>query len=434
MPSPRPPFDQGLFLTHFNKGKDLYDEKRYEDAERELEEAYLLRPRDHKVLNLLGLVYFKQEKFEKAEEVYRKLVAESPEATTLFYNLGLICFKLNRMEEAESAFLKALELAGENPKINFYLGSIYERMHRFQDAIYQYRQAGANILVRRVEDKIAAGAAPHPVPKASKPVQTQPVPGRPKRPDDTAEFKAQELQEALRRKAEAAIGAQKDVGPVSDVLMAEGSPRRTDTTIPSMRTPLPPRGTLPPPRPGPFRFLEENLMEIDFSGKVFIKQGTIYSYSGHLTFWVKEKRPGGSPALVIITGTGKVILTDKDRDVTFMHIEDEPVWVAPTHLLACEDTLTPRYAPLAGGQSEEFLVLEGRGMIALSVGGKPLALSVTPDLPASVPLAHLISWSGELEPKFVDDPKVYEALLAPGAPAAPLLRLEGTGRVLVEQH
>src|SRR3954471_12866855 len=109
-PSPRAPFDQGLFLKHFNKGKAHYDEKRYLDAERELEEAYLLRPRDQKVLNLLGLVYFKQEKFEKAEEVYRKLAAESPDAHTLQYNLGLICFKLSHFEDAESAFLKCLDL------------------------------------------------------------------------------------------------------------------------------------------------------------------------------------------------------------------------------------------------------------------------------------------------------------------------------------
>jgi Flp pilus assembly protein TadD/uncharacterized protein (AIM24 family) len=436
MPSPRPPFDQGLFLTHFNKGKDLYDAKQYEDAERELEEAYLLRPRDQKVLNLLGLVYFKQDKFEKAEEVYRKLAAESPEATTLYYNLGLIYFKLGRLEEAESAFAKALELVGENPKINFYLGSIYERLHRFQDAIYQYRQAGANILVRRVEDKIAAGEKARAVPPPQRPAHTQPVPKRPKRPDDTAEFKAQELQEALRRKAEAGIAAGKTVGPVSDLLMAKDVVRRagTENTIPSMKAPqFEARPGLPPQRPAPFRFLEDNLMEIDFSGKVFIKQGTIYSYSGHLTFWVKEKRPGGQPALVIITGTGKVILTDKDREVTFMHVEDEAVWVAPNHLLACEDTLTPRYTPLPGAH-EEFLVLEGRGMIALSVAGKPLALSVTPDLPASVPMVSLISWSGDLRPTLVDDPRVYEALVAPGTSPPALLRLDGTGRVLVEQH
>src|SRR5687767_839135 len=185
-PSPRAPFDQGLFLTHLNKGKAHYDERRYEEAERELEEAYLLRPRDQKVLNLLGLVYFKQEKYEKAEEVYRKLVTESPEAHTLFYNLGLIHYKLGRLEEAETTFLKALELNRENPKINFYLGSIYERLRRFQDAIFQYRQAGANLMVRRVEDKLAAGA-----PGAAPP--------RLGRPDDTAEFKAKEINEAILR-------------------------------------------------------------------------------------------------------------------------------------------------------------------------------------------------------------------------------------------
>src|SRR5438128_924612 len=152
-PAPRAPFDQGLFLTHFNKGKALYEETRFAEAERELEEAYLLRPRDHSVLNLLGLVYFKQDKLEKAEEVYRKLSAQSPDVPILYYNLGLIHFKLGRLEEAESSFLKALELAKENPKINFYLGSVYERMQRFQDAIYQYRQAGANLMVRRVEGK-----------------------------------------------------------------------------------------------------------------------------------------------------------------------------------------------------------------------------------------------------------------------------------------
>jgi tetratricopeptide (TPR) repeat protein len=64
----QPPFDQGLFLTHFNKGREAYDAKRFEEALHELEEAYLLWPRDQRC-NLLGLVYFKQDKLEKAEEV-----------------------------------------------------------------------------------------------------------------------------------------------------------------------------------------------------------------------------------------------------------------------------------------------------------------------------------------------------------------------------
>src|SRR5437867_5066765 len=272
-PSPRAPFDQGLFLTHFIKGKAFYNETRFDDAEREREEAYLLRPRDQRVLNLLGLVYFRQDKLEKAEEVYRKLTAESPDAHTLFYNLGLIYFKLNRLEEAESAFVKALELTRDNPKINFYLGSIYERLHRYQDAIYQYRQAGANLMVRRVEDKIAAAS-----------------PGRSggllssshRASDDTAEFNARDVREALRRRAEEALSPGRPLPPVSDSLLADGAPRpvRTDTArfkLPP--APVPPPAalpaeesptaqTLPPLSRQPFRALENNLMEVEFSGKV----------------------------------------------------------------------------------------------------------------------------------------------------------------------
>ncbi len=462
-PIPRGPFDQGLFLAHFNKGKDLYDGRRYEDAERELEEAYLLRPRDARVLNLLGLVYFKQEKLDKAEEVYRKLVAESPDANTLHYNLGLICFKLNRMEDAESSFLKALEIARDNPKINFYLGSIYERLNRYKDAIYQYRQAGANLMVRRVEDKMASTGAPSlgaPVPGPARP--------RKAKTDDTAEFPKAQVQEGIRRLAsdealaradQAALGVSgKTVQPVSESLLAETSRRElasSDTARYRAHEDTLPPGTKRPPEivsyaregelavpeapektarrsPEIFRFLENKLMEVDFAGKVFIKQGTIYSYSGNLTFWVKDKRPGGQPPLVIITGTGRVILTDHDREITFMQVHDETVYVEPNHLLACEEGLTPRYVPL-GDAGLEVLALEGRGMVALSVASKPLPLTVTPGLPVSVPAASVITWSGDLVPRLVDDPQIHAVMLRSGPKAGSLLRLEGRGRILVEQ-
>jgi uncharacterized protein (AIM24 family) len=464
---PRGPFDQGLFLAHFNKGKELYDAKRLEEAERELEEAYLLRPRDAKVLNLLGLIYFKQEKLEKAEEVYRKLVAESPEAHTLHYNLGLISFKLGRLDDAEAAFLKALDLAKDKAKINFYLGSIYERMHRFKDAIYQYRQAGANIMVRRVEDKLAQTAAP----------AAAPPPVRKKRRDDTAEFLAEFLSKTPVPEPRAPAGENatipsekpfdgaKTLRPLSAALLAEDAPQKallTETarfriqaeataggstlppvakarfpeviSFPDRQETLPPAASPVRPATDVFRFLENNLMEIDFAGKVFIKQGTIYSYSGNLTFWVKERRPGGAPALVIITGTGKVILTDKDREITFMQVQDETMYVEPGHLLACEEGLTPRYVSVGEqGGGIEVLALEGRGMVALSVASKPLTIAVTPGLPVSVPASSVITWSGEVNPKIVEDRQIYEVMLPQGGERAELIRLEGNGRVLVEQ-
>jgi uncharacterized protein (AIM24 family) len=476
--------DHGLFLKHFNTGRELYDAGSLPESERELEEAYLLRPRDHKVLNLLGLVYFKQEKLEKAEEVYRKLAAESPEAHTLFYNLGLIYFKLGRLDDAELAFLKALGLTKDNPKINFYLGSIYEKMRRFQDAIFQYRQAGANIMVRRVESRLA----PEPRPPAARPAQS----------DDTAEFLASDVQAQLDRTQPAPrsgtapfVMPDKKLEPVSDVLLADGAPSRAAATPASARarterisseTLPPPSGpsaaarrndivaflaTLPPPSPAdrektgatasissgslrrepsapapappratapePFRLVQKNLLEASFSGKLFVKQGTIYSYSGNLTFWVKEKRPGGAGVLVIVTGTGKVLLTDRDRDISVMPVEAEPIHVQPSLLLACEETLTPRYERVGDGDdAPEFLALEGKGQIALSVGSRPLILSVSPEMPVSVAAHTLIMWTGALQASRVVDAQLSEALASPRGDAS-MIRLEGSGRVLVEQ-
>ena len=93
-----------------------------------------------------------------------------------------------------------------------------------------------------------------------------------------------------------------------------------------------------------FRYLENNLMEVSFSGKVFIKQGTIYSYSGNLTFWVKPQREEGMPSLVIVSGTGRLLLTDRGREITVVQVNGEEIFVEPSHLLACQETLTPRYA------------------------------------------------------------------------------------------
>jgi uncharacterized protein (AIM24 family) len=460
-PIPRGPFDQGLFLTHYNKGRELFEARRFEEAERQLEEAYLLRPRDPRVLNLLGLVYYRGDKLGKAEEVYRKLIAESPEAHTLHYNLGLVCFKLGRLEEAEAAFGKALELTHGNPKIHFYLGSIHERQQRYKDAIYQYRQAGAHMLVQRLEGRMDARARAD---------ATTPLPGlvaSPKQPDDDGPG----TRPPVSRSAPAPAGAPtpgetwqpgKTLEPVSPTLMAGDSPlpglhatRRfqgyDDTLPPGMRAislaaaraaaaPAPdPRSAAPASEPRPpapardaFRGLEKGLMEIEFSGKVYIKQGTIYSYSGNLTFWVKDKRPGARPSLIIVTGTGRLILTDQDRDLTFMQVADEPVYVEPAHLLACEEGLQPRYIRLGDEAAGlEVVALEGRGMLALSVASKPLPLTVKPGVPVSVPAPAVIMWTGALVPHVIDDPEVYAAVRA-GTPGR-MVRLEGTGRILVEQ-
>ena len=179
-----------------------------------------------------------------------------------------------------------------------------------------------------------------------------------------------------------------------------------------------------------FRALERALVEVDFSGRVFIKQGTIYSYSGNLTFWVKDERPGGHPPLAIVTGTGRLLLTDHDREITFLAVTPaEPVFVEPSHLLACEEGLEPRFETIAG---QTLIALEGTGTVALSVASKPLRLGVRPNEPVSIPASSVIAWIGALEASVVEDPQIYAVVMQGASGEARLLRLEGTGRVLVE--
>ena len=178
-------------------------------------------------------------------------------------------------------------------------------------------------------------------------------------------------------------------------------------------------------------------MEVNFSGKVFIKQGTIYSYSGNLTFWVKPRREESAPALVIVSGTGKLLLTDRQRDITVLQIDEEEIFVEPSHLLACEETLMPHHAVIektdgdpAGGM--HVLMIKGTGVVALSLATSPLVMTVQKDYPVNVSSASLISWSGDLTPTLVQDEALAE-LMQPGAEAGVTLRLEGDGKVLMEK-
>jgi len=447
------PADEGLFLRHLNRGKHLHNTGRYAEAEKQLEEACLLRPRDLKVLNLLGLSYFKQEKYEKAEEVYRKLVAENPGAHTLHYNLGLIYLKLGRLNEAEQSLLRAQQISGNNPKISFYLGTIYERMGRLQDSIYQYRHGGAHLMARRIQEQMEAPAPAEDLPEDGDADST--APGHSE--NDTAELNT-EYSQLVHGNTEPFISGDKRVRPVSPTLLAqdaadgapaarafqEGAPKReAPKTIPPMQMPdIVSILAATPPEPigaklsDTFRLLRAGLLEVGFTGKAFVKQGTVYSYTGNLTFWVKDKRPGGRPALVIVSGKGRVVLTDRERDVTLLTVADEPVYVEPDHVLACEESLTPRYVKIDDdpeGDALEFLTFDGRGTLALCVANRPLTMGVTPEMPVSVPAASVIAWSGSLSARLAEDRAQVEPLLFSPGRGATLLRLEGTGQVLVEQ-
>jgi uncharacterized protein (AIM24 family) len=539
-----------------------FERRNFAVAERELEAARRMRPADQRVLNLLGLVYFKREKYNESASIYRTLIDGNPDSHILHFNHALISFKLGSLDQAEAAFLKALDLKPDNQKINFYLGNIYEKKGQHYNAIFQYRKAGAHIMVKRVQAKISAekgdgrertGGLDHdedteappmltlddidpeqiltalndtapnvnddetppfldtdPTLPGAKTAPIEPVPpsgpypvespkgGRGVKERRTLEPVDQPVARTVVRLADPAIPDQ----PLSEIARSKAlSSAGGDLFTPGARE----RRTAPPPEPpyeerteprkerrsrsrraedqtlrlkvppiiteaektltpkgirepaaltddseerapqvysqlrrrdDSFRYLENNLMEVTFSGKVFIKQGTIYSYSGNLTFWVKPQREQGAAPLVIVSGTGRLLLTDREREITVLQINGEEIFVEPSHLLACQETLTPRYAVIeregAAQPRMHVLAIEGTGLIALSVQTKPLVLTVTPGYPVNVSSADVISWSGDLTPAIVEDDALTE-LMSPHSRPSLNVRLEGSGKVMMEK-
>src|SRR5258705_5563217 len=174
-PAVAPPFDRGVFLLHYNRGREAFQEGRYAEARRELENAQRLRPEDSDVLNLLGLVYFKTNAFPEAEVIYRRLASENPNVFILHSNLGLILFKQGKLDESEQYLLRAIELRPNYAKSHLYLGLLYRQRRKFGLALEHLRFAGADKIVREVELEM------RPAPPVPEPVAPPPTPVAPPR-------------------------------------------------------------------------------------------------------------------------------------------------------------------------------------------------------------------------------------------------------------
>src|SRR6266496_3797009 len=77
------------FLYHLNRGADLLAKGELEAARTALARARELRPKDPKVLGLLGQSLYKAGRYDEAVEVYGRLVDESPVEAAARINLGL---------------------------------------------------------------------------------------------------------------------------------------------------------------------------------------------------------------------------------------------------------------------------------------------------------------------------------------------------------
>jgi len=146
-------FDEGIFLVHLNKGKELLGKGDLEKARVELEKARSMRPEEDKVLNVLGMLYFRMEKHPEARDVYTRLIRIHPDEAVLHSNLGVVEFKEGRLDQAEKLLQRALEIDPANTKPHQYLGLLYNNRDDFERAIEHFRKAGNAKMVDKVEQR-----------------------------------------------------------------------------------------------------------------------------------------------------------------------------------------------------------------------------------------------------------------------------------------
>jgi Flp pilus assembly protein TadD/uncharacterized protein (AIM24 family) len=451
------PFDQGVFLLHYNRGREAFQEGRYGEARGELETAQRMRPEDSDVLNLLGLVYFKTNAFPEAEVIYRRLVHENISVFILHSNLGLILFKQGKLDEAEHYLLRAVELRPNYAKSHLYLGLLYRQRRKFGLALEHLRFAGADKIAREVELEMQPKPAPAPPPpprqspddtqRTMKPVQviTARIPAI--TPEKLAEIRHMATQPGKVPTPATPPAEQLPAAPMSPFappvkdtdIAAHTAARKLqeavdETQIEEKRIDLGVRKIEGASKT--FALHDNGFLEINFARNVHVKRGTVSSYSGNLKF-VAESGLLGTTAqtLVKAIGQGKVFVYEKGRKTFLLDLNEEFIYVEGSNLVALEDSLTYRVEPIYDSSYQrkiDTVKIFGKGSLAISTSIEPLTLRVTREYPLSISSTALVAWTGNLIPTVVDDQSLENVMIS-GDQAGFKIRFEGDGVVVSEQ-
>jgi len=165
---------EGLVLTdslidELNKANELFNEKKYDDAQKIYEKLLTENP-DAYILNVnIGNCYFQKENYQKAIEYYKKVLEENPDYTralisagnayinmkdkenalkyyekvdiekikdtVVLYNIGNILYSHAQYEKAIEYFEKITKINPEDAEAFYQLGMSYTSLNKQQEAI-----------------------------------------------------------------------------------------------------------------------------------------------------------------------------------------------------------------------------------------------------------------------------------------------------------
>jgi len=171
---------------------------------------------------------------------------------------------------------------------------------------------------------------------------------------------------------------------------------------------------------GKFELERDRLLEVNLDGRMWIKKGTMVAYNGDIRFTregvlehglgklVKKAVTGEGLSLTKAEGKGKLYLADTGKKVTILELDGQSIYVNGNDLLAFEETvqwdikMMKRIAGFMSGGLFNVL-LEGKGMVAITTHYDPLTLQVTKDRPVFTDPNATVAWSGNLQPDLRTD-------------------------------
>jgi tetratricopeptide (TPR) repeat protein len=418
------------FLFHLDKGTELFARGEAEPARVALERALELRPKDVKVLGLLGQAYYKLTRFDEAAKVWQRLVDDNPVEPSARVNLGLAFLKGKHHADAVKQLEIALDLNPEHKKAMGYLGLALLESGNLTRAREWFKKAGSEQMVARCDELIAGRGA------AARAEGAEGAEGAPAAAEGDGDGDA-DAHAAAAAAAEAAEAAEPAVpepvhaAPAPAPAAPPGGP--AEAPVLSQWA----QAHLLAAAPGAVFSGVDGLLRVEVAGEVRVRLDGLFATQGKVTLAGEVKRfrgraidkPFGEGAARIhrASGEGSLLLRIPGRRLTVLDLGPDAAYLREEVLFGFEGGVAFENGRVPSSTGELNLVhLRGRGRFLLATVGEPVALDVTSAAPLRLPLAALVGWLGALTPRLcalVDDP---------AWPAVVAVELTGDGRVLAD--
>jgi uncharacterized protein (AIM24 family) len=201
---------------------------------------------------------------------------------------------------------------------------------------------------------------------------------------------------------------------------------------------------------GLFELESERMLEVNLSGTVWTKMGSMIAYVGAIKFtregvlehgigkFLKKAVTGEGAHLTKAEGRGRLYLADEGKKISILDLQGESIFVNGNDLLAFEEgidwdikLMRKVSAMLAGGLFN--VRLRGQGMVAITTHHDPMTLRVTPGNPVITDPNATVAWSGGLSPEFKTDISL-KTFFGRGSGESIQMQFEGDGFVVVQPY